>query len=471
MSFPAEGINQRSFAAAPLFAMLAQAMRMENEESGNGYCDDGFDVDPDAGPSQERGGPAGGILGMLGDMREGGSPFEDQGDPYGERGGSFGDEECPWNAGHQYPAQEPPEHSSQTWPSPAAPATPDDSSTTCPATPTAPAPQPTPSPAAAAQQYKTVKVDPWGKGPNSSVWGALKHAGYSDHDIATNKLAQQVIHDNHLNRQGLVRDGQSLRIPVPGQSLTAQQPTPAQPAPAAQQPAPASQQPAPAAQQPTPVTQQPAPAAQQPAPAPQQPAPAAPQPAPAPQQPAPAAPQPAPVPQQPAPAAQQPAPVPQQPSLAQRPAPKPQPAPTPQPTTATSPPRPPAPIPSALSKIPTSMFPNGTSTWNAQGSMGIFGEDLGQATVKRSSQNINVSTSKGDITVAQDPKNVGQVQISMPGQSPISGTIKPTSSGFTAQASGGRSITFARQGNSGMQITADGFPQFQGVTINLSRED
>jgi len=113
------------------------------------------------------------------------------------------------------------------------------------------------------------------------------------------------------------------------------------------------------------------------------------------------------------------------------------------------------------------MFPNGQSNWHARGSMGIFSQDLGQATATRTPQQIAVDTSKGRVSVTQDPHNPDEVNLSFPNVGNFSGTLRTTSTGFQARTSDGRTLNFDRQ-NGSIQITGQGFQQLEGTTISLT---
>ena len=65
--------------------------------------------------------------------------------------------------------------------------------------------------------YTTVKIEKWGKankGGNTSVWGSLRNAGYSDKEIAEQNLVQKVAKENNLKDANVVHAGQELHIPM-----------------------------------------------------------------------------------------------------------------------------------------------------------------------------------------------------------------------------------------------------------------
>ncbi len=63
---------------------------------------------------------------------------------------------------------------------------------------------------------REIKLDKWGEGKNSSTWGALRSAGWSDKEIIEQKLVDRVAELNGLEDPAKVLAGQTLKVPTRG---------------------------------------------------------------------------------------------------------------------------------------------------------------------------------------------------------------------------------------------------------------
>ena len=111
--------------------------------------------------------------------------------------------------------------------------------------------------------------------------------------------------------------------------------------------------------------------------------------------------------------------------------------------------------PNPIASIPTSLFPVGTSRWQAYvGPSWLLSRDQGVATVRRTADRIEIETPHGNASIA--PAAGGQVTVSLPDGSSYTGTITNTRNGAVFRTNDGKTVTFTRNGNR-VDISLSGF--------------
>ena len=111
--------------------------------------------------------------------------------------------------------------------------------------------------------------------------------------------------------------------------------------------------------------------------------------------------------------------------------------------------------PNPIASIPTSLFPEGTSRWQAfVGPSWLLSSDQGVATIRRTANRIDIETPHGNASIV--PAGNGQVRVSLPDGSSYTGSIRATRSGAVFTTDDGKTVTFTRNGNR-VDISLSGF--------------